>query len=410
MTIGTNWARYYEYRAGTLHEPSTIDELREVVAGAPRIRALGSRHSFNDIADSSELVSLAALEPDIEVDRDASTVTFSAGLRYGDLATVLEAEGFALHNLASLPHISVAGAVATGTHGSGDRNGNLATAVAAIELVTASGELATMRRGEPDFDGAVVSLGALGIVSRLTLDVQPSFEVRQDVYEGLSWSALLENFDAVTSSAYSVSVFTDWQGDDIYSVWLKSRLDAEVPPSELFGAPRAPEDLHPLREMPSENTNRQGGVPGAWNDRLPHFKMGFTPSNGDELQTEYLVPRHNAVAAIEAVRSLRDDITPLLHVSEFRSMAADELWMSGAYGTDAVGIHFTWKFDPEAVLALLPLLELTLAPFEVRPHWGKLFHSVDRGLYPKLGDFVALAERLDPAGKFRNEYLEESVF
>lgn len=407
MSIGTNWARYYEYRAAVLHEPTTIEELQDVVAGSPQLRALGSRHSFNDIADSAELVTLARLDPAIDVDREASTVSLAGGVLYGDLATVLEAEGVALHNMASLPHISVAGAVATGTHGSGDDNGNLATAVAALDIVTGSGEIVTLRRGDADFDGAVVSLGALGIVSRITLDVQPSFEVRQDVYEGLSWNALLENFDAVTSSAYSVSVFTDWQGDDIYSVWLKSRVDADVPPSELFDAPRAPEDLHPLQEMPSENTTRQGGVPGPWNDRLPHFRMGFTPSNGDELQTEYLVPRRYAVAAIEAVRALGDRVTPLLHVTELRTMAADQLWLSGAYGTDAVGIHFTWKFEPEGVLALLPVIEAALEPFDVRPHWGKLFTSVRPELYPRRADFVALTERLDPAGKFRNSFLEK---
>jgi len=410
VSIGTNWARYHEYRASILHEPTTTEQLQEVVAGSPRIRALGSRHSFNDLADSDELVTLAGIEPDIDVDRDASIVTFSAGLRYGDLATVLEAEGVALHNLASLPHISVAGAVATGTHGSGDRNGTLSSAVAAIEVVTASGELLTIRRGDPDFAGAVVSLGALGVVSRLSLDIEPTYEVRQDVYEGLAWTELLENYDAITSAAYSVSVFTDWQGDDIYSVWLKSRVDGDVPPSELFGAPRASDDLHPLQEMPSENTTRQGGVPGPWNDRLPHFRMGFTPSNGDELQTEYLLPRENAVAAIEAVRALRDLITPVLHVTELRTMAGDDLWLSGAFGGDTSAIHFTWKFEPERVLRLLPVIEETLAPFQARPHWGKLFHSVDTSLYPNLGEFVTLAERLDPAGKFRNEFLEKNVF
>jgi len=410
VSIGTNWAGYHEYRATTLHEPSTIEELQDAVAGAPQIRALGSRHSFNDLADSAELVSVAGLDPAIEVDPSGSTVSFSAGVLYGDLAAALEAEGFALHNMASLPHISVAGAVATGTHGSGDRNGNLATAVAGVEYVTASGELVALRRGDADFAGAVVSLGALGIASRITLDVEPSFEVRQDVYEGLQWSTLLDNLDAVTSAAYSVSVFTTWAGEDVGMLWLKSRADGAVPPSELLGVPRAPEDRHPLAEMPATNTTRQGGVPGPWNDRLPHFKMGFTPSNGEELQTEYIVPRRNAVAAIEAVRALGERITPHLHVTELRTMAADDLWLSGAYGTDALAIHFTWKLEPDAVLPLLPLIESALAPYDARPHWGKLFDAVRPEVYPRLGDFVALAERMDPAGKFRNEFLDRHVF
>lgn len=410
VSIGTNWARNYEYRANALHRPRSVEELQEVVAGAPRIRALGSRHSFTGIADSSELVTLAGLAPAIEVDAEAMTVSVAGGLLYGELASVVEAEGLALHNLASLPHISVAGAIATGTHGSGDRNGTLSTAVSALQLVTASGELLELRRGEPDFDGAVVALGALGVVARVTLDLQPSFEVRQDVYEGLKWAELLAHLDAVTSAAYSVSIFTGWTGDEVGRVWLKSRTDARVPPSELFGAARDAEDVHPAVEMTAENTTRQGGVPGPWNDRLPHFRMGFTPSNGEEMQTEYLVPRRHAVEAIEAVRALSGRIAPHLHVSELRTMAADTLWLSGAYDTDVVAIHFTWRLEPEVVLSLLPVIEKSLAPFDVRPHWGKLFHSVRRELYPRLPDFVALADRLDPAAKFRNEFLDGSVF
>ena len=410
MSIGTNWAGYYEYRATTLHRPTSVEELQEVVAGSPRIRALGSRHSFNDLADSDEMVTLADLPADIEVDEPAATATFSGGVRYGELSAVLEAQGWALHNLASLPHISVAGAIATGTHGSGIANGNLATAVSALEFVTASGDLVTLRRGDVGFEGAVVSLGALGVVSRVTLDLEPSFEMRQDVYEGITWPVLLDQLDEVLASAYSVSVFTTWESEKVGKLWLKSRTDDAVPPSELFGAARAPEDRHPLEGMSAENATRQGGVPGTWNDRLPHFRMGFTPSNGEELQTEYLVPLRHARAAIEAVRGLSERIAPLLYVTELRTMAGDNLWLSGAQGTDALAIHFTWKLEPTGVLDLLPTLERALKPFDARPHWGKIFHAVDRSLYPRLPEFVQLAERMDPAGKFRNEYLEKNVF
>ncbi len=408
--VGSNWAGYHHYRAARLHRPSTVEQLREIVAAAPRIRALGSRHSFNDLADASELVTLAGIDPDIQIDAETETVTFSAGLRYGDLGKVLQRSGWALRNLASLPHISVAGAVATGTHGSGDRNGNLARAVSGLELVTADGGLRTIAPADEEFDGAVVSLGALGIVSRITLDIEPTFDVRQDVFEGLDWSTLLDRYDAITARAYSVSVFTRWIGDDVGTVWLKSRTDAAAPPQELYGARRATADVHPLPDQPATSTTPQGGVPGPWIDRLPHFRLDFTPSNGDELQTEYLVPRIHAIAAIEAVRALGDRIAPHLYISELRTMAADSLWLSGAYETDAIGIHFTWKKEPEAVLALLPVIEEALAPFNARPHWGKLFHSVRKELYPKLPDFVALARELDPAGKFSNEFLERHVF
>jgi xylitol oxidase len=410
MGIGTNWSRHHEYRASVLHRPGTVEQLQQVVAAAPRIRALGTRHSFNDIADSAELVTLDALDPSIVIDEQSETVSFSAGLRYGDLGAALHREGWALRNLASLPHISVGGAIATGTHGSGDGNGTLSRAVAGLELVTASGELLSVSPVDDDFDGSVVSLGALGIVSRLTLDIEPAFEVRQDVYNGLLWTELLEHFDAITSRAYSVSIFTNWIGESAGAVWLKSRTDAARPPRSLYGAPIASTDQNPIPGLSSHNTTPQSGVPGPWLDRLPHFRIEFTPSNGDELQSEYIVPRRHAVDAIRAIRSLGDRIAPLLLVSELRTMAADSLWLSGAYETDAVGIHFTWRFQPADVLPLLPVVENALAPFDARPHWGKVFHSLRRELYPRLPDFIELAQRLDPNGKFRNDYLERHVF
>lgn len=410
MSVGWNWAQHYEYRASTLHRPATLEQLQDVVAKAPKIRALGTRHSFNDLADSAELVTLDAMPAAISIDPESETVSFSAGLRYGDLGQALQRAGWALRNLASLPHISVAGAVATGTHGSGDRNGTLSRAVSGLTIVTASGALRTISPADPEFDGAVVALGALGVVHRVTLDIEPTYQVRQDVYQGLTWVKLLDHFDAITARAYSVSIFTGWAGEDVGTVWLKSRMDAAKPPQNLFGAHPAHVSLHPLPDQPASSTTEQRGIPGAWIDRLPHFKLDFTPSNGDELQTEYIVPRHHAVDAIQAVRALSDRISPLLHISELRTMAADSLWLSGAYETDAVGIHFTWKKNPDAVLALLPAIEEALAPFEARPHWGKLFHSVRKELYPRLPDFVALAQDFDPEAKFRNEYLEQNVF
>ena len=408
MRVGSNWSGHHQYGAGVLHRPRSIEEVQTIVAAAPRIRALGSRHSFNDIADSVELISLDALDPAVVIDEASETVSFSAGMRYGELGTALQNAGWALRNLASLPHISVAGAVATGTHGSGDRNGTLARAVSGIEVVDATGALHQISPVDPDFDGAVVSLGALGVVTRLTLDIEPTYQVRQDLYSGLEWSALLENFDAVTARAYSVSVFTDWAS--IGPVWLKSRTDDATPPRSLFGATPYPTEVHMIAGMAATNTTPQLGVSGPWNERLAHFRLEFTPSNGDELQTEYLIPRRHAIDAIEAMRALASAITPLLHITEFRTMAADSLWLSGAYETDAVGIHFTWLNQPAAVLALLPRIEEALAPFSPRPHWGKLFEAFDRSLYPRLPDFVALAERMDPTGKFRNTFLDEHVF
>lgn len=410
MTVGTNWSGHHEFRASILHRPRSVEELQDVVSRAPRIRALGSRHSFSDIADSAELVSLEHLPPAIRIDGESETVSLSGGVRYGDLAPVLQASGWALRNLASLPHISVAGSIATGTHGSGDRNGTLSRAVAGLDYVLADGSLHSISPVDPDFDGAVVALGALGVLYRVTLDLEPTFDVRQDVYEGLTWTALLDNLDAITTRAYSVSVFTDWSGEDVGRVWLKSVIGERKPPQSLYGATPVLAQRHPLAEMPAENTTPQAGVPGPWLDRLPHFRLEFTPSNGDELQSEYLVPRRHSVDALLAVRALAERITPHVHVSELRTMAADSLWLSGAYETEALGIHFTWKNEPEHVLPLLPVIEEALAPFDARPHWGKLFNDVRRGLYPRLTDFVDLADRLDPSGKFRNDFLNRHLF
>ncbi|MDZ4045119.1 MAG: FAD-binding protein, partial [Rhodoglobus sp.] len=266
MSIGTNWAGNYEFGAATLHRPRGLEELQEVVARAPRIRPIGSRHSFSGIADSADVVSLELMPPAIRIDGESETVSFGAGLRYGDLAPVLQASGWALRNLASLPHISVAGSIATGTHGSGDRNGTLSRAVSGLEYVLADGSLRSISPVDPEFDGAVVALGALGVLHRVTLDLEPTFDVRQDVYEGLTWASLLDNLDAITGRAHSVSIFTDWSGDDVGKVWLKSVIGDRKPPQSLYGATPVLAPRHPLVGMPTENTTPQGGAPGAWLD------------------------------------------------------------------------------------------------------------------------------------------------
>jgi xylitol oxidase len=408
-----NWAGTHAYRAARVHRPSTVAEVQEIVARAPRVRVLGSRHSFSDVGDSDELVTLEALPADVVVDRERMTVSVGAGVKYGELAEALNAEGLALHNLASLPHISVGGAIATATHGSGNGNGNLATAVAGLELVSSDGELLAASRGDPDFDGLVVGLGALGAVTRATLAIEPAYEIRQRVFERLTWDALFEHYDVIAAGGYSVSVFTRW-GADVEQVWIKSRV-TEAPEEvrdELFGAVAATVDRHPIIGLDPVNCTPQLGVPGLWSDRLPHFRMGFTPSKGDEIQSEYFVPRGHAVAAIEAMTGLGDRLEPLLLVSEIRTMAADRLWMSPQCGQDTAAFHFTWKREPEAVRRALADVEGVLRPFSARPHWGKVFvaRAADVApLYERLPDFVALMERLDPRGAFRNAWLEERV-
>ncbi len=409
----SNWAGNYIYRADKLHRPSGLEQVQEIIANAPRVRVLGSRHSFTDIADSSELLTLDGLPADIVADHEAGTISFSAGLRYGEVTEALRVESVALPNLASLPHISVAGAVATASHGSGDANGNLATTVAGLEIVLSSGEILTSSRGDADFNGLVVGLGALGAITRLTLDVEPAYHVRQRVFEGLGWDALFENFDEITSAGYSVSVFTRWS-EAIDQVWVKSRATEAPEPlrGDLFGAIAATVDRHPILGLDPVNCTPQMGAAGLWSDRLPHFRMGFTPSSGRELQSEYLVPRRHAPAAIQAVRALSDAIQPVLQVSEIRTVAADGLWMSPQYGEDTVAIHFTWEREMDAVTRVIADIEGALAPFEARPHWGKVFGADAASiasLYERLPDFTRLAGRLDSRGAFRNAWLNTRV-
>jgi xylitol oxidase len=410
----TNWAGNYTYRAGVVHHPASVEELQELVAGSPRIRALGTRHCFNDLADDpAALVALDALEAVPEIDEQARTVTVMGGTRYGTLAQHLHPAGWAVHNLASLPHISVAGAVATATHGSGDASKNLASAVAALEIVGPDGTLRTIRRGDDDFAGSVVALGALGVVTRVTLDIEPTYDVAQEVHVDLPWTEALAHLDEITSSADSVSLFTDWTGDTIQQVWRKTRVTPGYAlRTDLFGTTPADGPRHPLPGIDPVNCTAQLGEPGPWHDRLPHFRMDFTPSNGDELQSEFLVPRAHAVAALEAVRSLSGLVSPLLQVTEVRTMAGDDLWLSGAQGGPRVGLHFTWLPRQSEVEAVLPTIEAALAPFDARPHWGKLFadahHDLAR-LYPHWDDFRALVARTDPDGVFRNDFLERHV-
>ncbi|HBY63244.1 MAG TPA: FAD-binding protein [Solibacterales bacterium] len=411
----TNWAGNLTYSTDRLHEPRTVDEVRALVRAHGRLKALGTRHCFSSIADSAHnLVSLQRMNGVAELDAAARTVTVEAGVRYGELCVYLHDKGFALANLASLPHISVAGACSTATHGSGETVGNLACAVAGIEFVNAAGDLVKLTRaadGET-FQGAVVGLGALGVITKVTLEVQPAYSMRQWVYQDLPLEQAREHFDAIQASGYSVSLFTDWRRRVMNEVWVKSRREFDAP-AEWFGGKRASRNLHPIAELPAENCTEQMGVPGPWYARLPHFKMGFTPSAGKELQAEYLLPRKHAVEAILAMDRLRDRIAPHLLISEIRTVAADGLWMSTAYRQPSVAIHFTLKPDWPAVRQLLPEIERELGPFGPRPHWGKLFAvrgAALRQRYEQADAFVALARRHDPKGKFQNEYLRSTVF
>ncbi|SPF05714.1 D-arabinono-1,4-lactone oxidase [Streptomyces sp. MA5143a] len=409
LDTATNWAGNLTFGAARWHRPRSVDELRRTVADSARIRAVGSGHSFSAVADTrGDLVRLDALPPTVDLDPDASTVTVSAGLRYADVISVLERAGLALANLASLPHISVAGSVATGTHGSGDTQRCLAASVRALQLVGPEGDLVELSRdADPDlFPGAVVALGALGIVTRLTLDIEPSYAMAQRVRVAVPLDEVAAHFDAVSGAAHSVSVFTDWGGEEA-QVWLKRRLDR--PDSGWSGGRPADRPMNPVPGMPPEFSTEQLDVPGPWCERLPHFRPELTPGAGEELQSEYYLPRAAAPAAIAALRALGQRLAPALHIAEVRTVRADDLWLSPAHGRDSVTFHFTWVKDLARVQPLIADVEDALMPLGARPHWGKLTALAPReiaALYEQIGVFAQLARKYDPSGTFRNDFTD----
>ena len=414
----TNWAGNVEYSTDHLYLPASVQEAQQNVKDCSKIKALGARHSFNRIADSkANQISTTHLDS-MEIDAASHTVTVGTGVKYGQLAPYLDSHGYALHNLASLPHVSVAGACATATHGSGIKNGNLSTAVSGMELVKANGEVVTLSRKKDGahFDALVVGLGALGVQTKITLDLLPTYQAAQVVYQDLSFDHLEKHLDEIFGAGYSVSLFTDWQNHHATQVWIKRKVEGGAAggfPGEFFGAKRATEKLHPITGHDATPCTEQMGIPGPWYERLPHFKMAFTPSSGNEIQTEYFVPRDKGYEAILAVEKLKDRITPHLFVTELRTVAADDLWMSMAYQRPSMAIHFTWKPEADAVHAVIPLIEEQLAPFDARPHWAKVFTMAPsrlQSLYPKMADFKSLMAEYDPQGKFRNEFLDKNLF
>ncbi|HEY6977322.1 MAG TPA: FAD-binding protein [Chitinophagaceae bacterium] len=413
-----NWAGNLEYSTDKIYYPTSVEEVQQFVKKYCKLKVLGTKHCFNTIADSKDnFISLKQMNKVVTLDTNAHTVTIEGGMKYGELCPWLNDKGFALHNLASLPHISVAGACTTATHGSGVRNGNLSTAVAALEIVTANGDVINLSTKDGErFYGAVVGLGAIGVITKVTLNIQPAFTMRQYVYVKLPMSQIKDHFDEIVSSGYSVSLFTDWQTENINEVWIKSRVDDTTNSTskpDFFGAKPATKNLHPIVELPAENCTEQMGVAGPWYERLPHFKMGFTPSSGKELQAEYFVPKQNAVDAILAIARMGKEIGPHLFISEIRTIDADNFWLSPCYKQPSVTIHFTWKQEWDAVSKLLPVIEKELAPFHAKPHWGKLFTIPPaklQSLYEKMPDFKKMTAEYDPHGKFHNEFLEKNIY
>ena len=408
----SNWSSTVDL-GGSEARPGSAAEVADLVRRDAPVLALGSAHSFSEVAVTSGVhIDTTSLPADVRV--EGTTASVGAGTTYAALGRELHARGVALAAMASLPHITVGGAIATGTHGSGDAIGTLSSAVTGLEVVTADGEIRWVRRGvDPDFAGWVVALGALGVVTRVELEVEPTYDVAQTVFAGLDLDVVEAEFDAVFSAATSVSVFTRWRPEPDAQLWLKRRIDREGawPGGPAFGVPERQEPLHPLEQLDPVHCNPQSGQAGPWHERLPHFRAEFTPSAGDEIQAEYLLPRSRAVEAIRALRQLHERITPLLHVTEIRTMRADDLWLSPASGVDTVGIHFTWHRD-ERIFNVLPAIEDVLLPLGARPHWGKVSLASPeqvRAAFPRWADFATLIDAMDPRGRFRSPFVTRLI-
>lgn len=407
-----NWAGNIKFQDSKTLAPKSISEIQDIVRTNRKVKARGTAHSFNTIADTKYVALLLDQMPkEIIINKEKKSVTVSAALKYGEVAEELHKNGLALHNLASLPHISIAGAIATGTHGSGSNNGNLATAVKSFDVVLADGSFRNINSSDGDlYYGGVIGLGLVGIVVRVELNIQSTFNLGQNVYLGMKRDNFRDNFDAIMSSGYSVSYVTTWQQEMAGEVWVKF-LEGTTPPEVLFGSHGATEKLHLLKNHSPEPCNDQLGIIGPWHLRLPHFKMEFTPSSGAELQSEFFVNRAQASSALLALEAIADQISIPLMGSEIRTIASDNFWMSPHYKSNDVGIHFTWKQIPETFEAV-KAIETTLKPFQYRPHLGKIYTAAPSyisSVFPKFKNFQELISQIDPNNKFGNE-VTDSLF
>ncbi len=411
-----NWARNLEFSAGEFLEINSISQLQEVINNSDKVKVLGTGHSFSPIADTSgSLISIKKLDPEIHIDSKMQTVSVSAGTSYAQLARYLEANGWALENLASLGEITVAGAIMTGTHGSGSSNTVLSNAVVEIEMILASGEkLLLNQQNLEEFNGFIVSFGALAVFTRLKLKIVKSFSIKQIVYENITSKSVSEYFDEIFDNAYSVSYFNSWAKNSTGQIWMKflSDKDTSTLPKNAFGGNLAVANQHPVKVNDPSTCTEQMGAPGKWLYRLPHFKLDSSPASGDEVQTEYLVDRKYVKEYIEELSLIGDEIADKVYATEIRTIKADNLWLSGAYERPTVGFHFTWKKSAD-IETFLPKIEQILGQNGGRPHWGKLFSTNKNQLitrYPKFSNFQQLLKKYDPDGKFRNQFIDRYFY
>jgi xylitol oxidase len=408
-----NWAGNLTFSAKEFIEIDNISKLQQVVSNSQGVKVLATGHSFNAIGDTKyTLISLKNLSNGIEIDSQNAQALIPAGMSYADAARYLESNGWAFSNMASLGEVTIAGAISTGTHGSGSNNGVLSTSVVGLEIVLGSGELITIdESNSEEFAGFVISLGSLGVFTKIKMKIVPSFSVKQFVYENIGIQAVAENFDTVFNSAYSVSYFSNWAKNSTGQIWMKFLDDSSSDnlSDNWLGANQAKAKQHPVKINNPDPCTDQLGISGKWLYRLPHFKLDSSPASGDEVQTEYLVDRKYVNEYIQDLRTIGDEIAPRVYATEIRTIKSDELWLSGAYQRETVGFHFTWK-KSDTLVDFLPRIEEILGKHDGRPHWAKLFSVKSDELsarYPKYSNFEALLKKYDPKKKFRNKFIDQ---
>ncbi len=408
-----NWAGNLSFSSKEFIEIDSVKKLQTIVSNARGIKVLASGHSFSDIADTKDtLISIKNLSFEIGIDSNKREALVPAGMQYSDVSRYLEKHGWAVSNMASLGEVTIAGAILTGTHGSGSSNGILSTAVIGFEMVLESGSiLTTDRENSSDFPGFIVSLGALGVFTKYKLKIVPSFSIRQVVYENINIESIANNFDLVFDRAYSVSFFSNWAQNSTGQIWMKF-LDDSKPfniSSDWIDGNLAKVKQHPVKINDASPCTDQLATSGKWLDRLPHFKLNSSPVSGDEVQTEYLVDRRYVKQYISELAEIGDEIASKVYTTEIRTIKADDLWLSGAYERETVGFHFTWR-KSDSLVNFLPKIESILGKHDGRPHWGKLFDVPKDKLpsrYPKFSDFEVLLQKYDPNKKFRNNFINK---
>jgi FAD-linked oxidoreductase len=429
-TRWTNWARNQSCRPAEICRPDSLEALRrrvgEARAAGRKLRLAGAGHSWSPLACTDGcLISLSRLDRVVEIDAAARTATVEAGMSMGRLVEALDEQGLALPTIGGMLRQSVGGTIATATHGTGAAYGNLATAVTRLESLTPAGELRSWTADASGFHGAVVSLGALGPVVRLTLQCEPAFGVRSEEYplpiEGLVRHLdqyLAENdyfqfFDLVhTERAYLFCMNRDAAGMAAKSRWRRLRewvaagMETLSSSAAMWLTDKLPLAI-PLSQKVALVTLLSGKTRlGRSFEVLSHENIGFRYR-----ELEVAIPRERAAEAVRAVRKMVKDQGLRVDMPiTYRFVKADGLWLSPAYGRDTCYVSFaTARRDPAFVESFFDEAERLMRRFDGRPHWGKCFSSKReyfQRAYPKWQDFDALRARLDPERAYANDMID----